>query len=111
MSSISIILQMILIYVNIYKERDQICINKVTPQTHVHEGLLVKCTTVVYVDRLSRHAPLAFWRAKFSNFPSFSVADEDLQIRGSPGHPDPEIRGSGGGLKKIFFGPSGLSLV
>ena len=29
---------------------------------------------------------------------------------GGPGHPDPEIRGGGGGgLKKIFFGPSGPS--
>ena len=26
-------------------------------------------------------------------------------------HPDPEIRGEGGGLKKIFFGPLGFSLV
>ena len=29
---------------------------------------------------------------------------------GGGGHPDPEIRG-GGGLKKNFFGPSGLSVV
>ena len=35
------------------------------------------------------------------------MADLDLQIRERPGHPDPEIRG-GPGLKKIFFGPSGL---
>ena len=28
------------------------------------------------------------------------------------GHPDPDIRGGGGsGLKKFFFGPSGLILV
>ena len=39
------------------------------------------------------------------------VADLDLQISGEPGHPDPEIRGGWAGLKKIFFGPSGLSLV
>ena len=38
-----------------------------------------------------------------------TVADSDLQIRGWPGHPDPEIRGAVS--KKIFFGPSGLSLV
>ena len=30
--------------------------------------------------------------------------------KGGPGHPDPEIR-AGGGLQKIFFGPSGLSLL
>ena len=31
---------------------------------------------------------------------------------GGPGHPDPEIKwGGGGGLKKIFFGSLGLSLV
>ena len=64
-----------------------------------------------------------------------TVADSDLQIRGGGGghpdpeirgggggHPDPEIRGGGGGhpdpeirkgtgLKKNFFGSSGLSLV
>ena len=46
------------------------------------------------------------------------MADSDLQIRGGGGwrvadHPDPEIRrgGIGPGLKKIFLGPSGLSLV
>ena len=34
------------------------------------------------------------------------MADQDLQISGRPGHPDPEIRGKGGGggavSKKIF---------
>ena len=30
--------------------------------------------------------------------------------KGGPDHPDPEIRGEGVS-KKIFFGPSGLSLV
>ena len=42
-----------------------------------------------------------------------AITDPDLQIRwgaGGSGHPDPEIRG-GGGLKKIFFLLSGLSLV
>ena len=39
------------------------------------------------------------------------MADTDLQISGEPGHPDPEIRGGGAGLKKIFFGPSVHSLV
>ena len=41
------------------------------------------------------------------------MADPDGQItRGRGGrHPDPEVRGEGGGLKKIFFGPLGLSLV
>ena len=33
------------------------------------------------------------------------VADTDLQIRGGPGHPDPEIRGPG--FKKNFFWPFG----
>ena len=47
---------------------------------------------------------------------NIAVADPGLQIRGVGGggrgsHPDPEIRGGGGGLKKIFFGPSGLNLV
>ena len=60
-------------------------------------------SVLVYVDRLYRHAPLAFSRAKFSNFPSFSVADTDLQIRGSNGHPDPEIRGRGGRSQKKSF--------
>ena len=32
-----------------------------------------------------------------------SVADPDLQIRGRFGHPDPEIRGEGPGLKKKLF--------
>ena len=42
-----------------------------------------------------------------------TVADTDLQIRGSGwgGHPDPEIGGGGAGLQKTFFCPSGLSLV
>ena len=31
------------------------------------------------------------------------MADLDLQIRGVPGHPDPEIRGGGGGFPKNFF--------
>ena len=41
------------------------------------------------------------------------MADPDLQIRGKGGggHPDPEIRGGGAVLKKMFFSPSGLSLV
>ena len=43
------------------------------------------------------------------------MADPDLQItwvRGGPGHLNPVIRGGvGGGLKKVFYGPSGLSLV
>ena len=33
------------------------------------------------------------------------VANPALQVRGDPGHPDPEIGGGGGGLKKTFFGP------
>ena len=44
----------------------------------------------------------------------YVMADSDLQIRGGGGkgggHPDPDIRG-GAGLKKFFFGPSGLILV
>ena len=39
-----------------------------------------------------------------------SMVDPDLQIRGGPGHPDPEKR-SGGSLQKVFFGASGLNLV
>ena len=44
------------------------------------------------------------------------MAEPDLQIRGEGGgggHPDPEIRRRRGGAvsKKIFSGPSGLSLV
>ena len=41
-----------------------------------------------------------------------SVPEPDLEIMGGPGHPDPEIRGEGGGsLQNIFFSPLGLSLV
>ena len=41
-----------------------------------------------------------------------SVTDPDLQIRGGPGHPDPEIReGRGGQSPKKFFSPFGLSVV
>ena len=36
-----------------------------------------------------------------------SVADPYLQIRGRPGHPDPEIRWEGRGLKEIVFRPFG----
>ena len=36
-----------------------------------------------------------------------SMADPDLQIRGRPGHPDPEITGERRGLKKKFFRPFG----
>lgn len=32
-------------------------------------------------------------------------ADPDLQIRGQGSHPEPEIRGGEGGLKKNFFRP------
>ena len=31
------------------------------------------------------------------------MADPDLQIRGGPGHPDPEISGGGGGVVSKFF--------
>ena len=40
-----------------------------------------------------------------------SVAEPDLQIRGEPGHSDPEIKGRGRSEKEFFFGPLGLSLV
>ena len=30
---------------------------------------------------------------------------------GGGGHPDPEITGGGGSLKKVLFGPSDLGLV
>ena len=36
-----------------------------------------------------------------------SMADPDLQIRGRPAHPDPEITGEGRGIKKNFFRPFG----
>ena len=44
---------------------------------------------------------------------TWPVPDPDLEIRGGPGHPDPYIRGEGGGpsLQKKFFGPSGFSVV
>ena len=35
------------------------------------------------------------------------MTDPDLQIRGEPGHPGPEIRGGGGGSQKTFFRPFG----
>ena len=38
------------------------------------------------------------------------MVDPDLQIRGGPGHPDPEIREGGGGVEgwsKKFFPPFG----
>ena len=40
-----------------------------------------------------------------------TVADPDLQIRGVPGDPDPDIRGAGSSLKKKVFCSLGLSLV
>ena len=39
------------------------------------------------------------------------VADSDLKIRGAPGHPDPDMGGEEGGLKKNFVRPFALSLV
>ena len=45
---------------------------------------------------------------------SKAVADQDIQIKGGggrgAGHPDTEIIG-GAQSQKVFFGPSGLSLV
>ena len=35
------------------------------------------------------------------------MADPDLQIRGGPGHPDPEKMGGGGRSPKIIFRPFG----
>ena len=40
-----------------------------------------------------------------------TVTDSDLQIRGEPSHPDPEIKGGGGPSQKKCFSPLGLSLV
>ena len=41
-----------------------------------------------------------------------SMTDPDLQIRGGPGHPDPEIREGGwDNLQKKFSSPFGLSVV
>ena len=59
--------------------------------------LLLHFFTPISVDVLRKIAREIQWRIK------------SLQIRGGAGHPDPEIRG--GGIKKRFFGPSGLSLV
>ena len=39
-----------------------------------------------------------------------TAADPDLQIRGGPSHPDPDIR-RGPGLQKSFFSSSGLKLL
>ena len=36
-----------------------------------------------------------------------TVVDPDLQIRGVPGHPDPDIRGGGGWSPKKHFWPFG----
>ena len=33
---------------------------------------------------------------------NISVADTDLKVRMGPDHPDPEIKGGGGGLKNFF---------
>ena len=42
-----------------------------------------------------------------------SVPDPDREIRGWDGHPDPKVRGGGGGAvtQKKFFCPLGRSLV
>ena len=48
---------------------------------------------------------------KFMEILARAVANPDLQIRGLGGHRDPEISGGRGGLKNLFFGPLGLSLV
>ena len=39
--------------------------------------------------------------------PYKTVTDSDLQIRGEPSHPDPEITGGGNSLKKKMFQPFG----
>ena len=49
----------------------------------------------------------------FDKKKSKAVADQDIQIKGGgrgAGHPDTEIIG-GAQSQKVFFGPSGLSLV
>ena len=38
------------------------------------------------------------------------MAEPEFQMGGG-GHPDPEITGGGGSLKKVLFGPSDLGLV
>ena len=45
-----------------------------------------------------------------ATLPIVPLADPDAQIMRVSSHPDPEIRG-GGGLEKIFLGPSGLSFA
>ena len=41
-----------------------------------------------------------------------TVTDSDLQIRGEPSYPEPEIKGGGAvSKKKNCFSPLGLSLV
>ena len=59
-----------------------------------------------------------FWSFVFSCTWRFALLailavkeDTDLQIRGEPGHPDPEIRGGEQVSKNNFFRPLGLSLV
>ena len=52
----------------------------------------------------------------FYSYMSLKIAEKNSDgsrpsDKGRARHPGPEIRGGGGGLKKLFFGRSGLSLV
>ena len=62
--------------------------------------------------KISRPFINQLWKTK-SGFLANSIGESRPSDKGGPGHPDPEIRGGGGGrsLKKILFGLSGLSLV
>ena len=66
-----------------------------------------------YIFPKSHMLPLEISACQY--FGKQAVPDPDFEIRvrgeGGGGHPDPLIRGKGGGSRKKFFGPSGLSLV
>ena len=80
------------------------------------------CMVLIYVNsQATAERTISKLRSLVQASPSPSIisftcisaaADPDLQIKRESGHPDPEIRGrGGGGLKFFLFSPSGLSLV
>ena len=65
-----------------------------------------KCTSLqlhFYMRILSVFFNLLLWNCFQKHNLYLSVADPDLQIRGGPGHPDPEIREGGGTISKKIF--------